>query len=188
MLMLSKPVSLDPSITERQVQFTRHFAESERALQAFAYSLVPNQADADDIIQETLTSLWKHFEDYDPERPFLPWANRFVYRQVQQHRRSMATRSKYFFSDETIEQLAASEPLSLDRDLALSEALQGCLGILSSKNRDLVEQRYLAKESLQEVARRQGQTPNALYKKLQRVREALYRCITTKLEQEGFAS
>ncbi len=73
----------DVSDTERHVQFTRHFAEAEGAMKAFAYSLVPNRADAEDVIQETLKSLWEHFDDYDPTRPFLPWANRFVYRQVQ---------------------------------------------------------------------------------------------------------
>ena len=34
----------------RQAQFTRHFSENERALQAFAFSLVPNAADVDDIL------------------------------------------------------------------------------------------------------------------------------------------
>ncbi|MEM7144241.1 MAG: sigma-70 family RNA polymerase sigma factor [Verrucomicrobiota bacterium] len=185
--MLSKPVPQNPDITERQVQFTRHFAENEGSLHAFAYSLVPHRADADDIIQETLKSLWKHFEDYDPERPFLPWANRFVYRQVQQHRRSQATRAKYFFSDETIERLAASTPASDERDHALCQALDTCLEKLNATHRELVEQRYLAKVSLRDFAERQNQTPNALYKKLQRLREILHDCITNQLAKEGFA-
>ena len=41
----------------RQAQFTRQFAECERALQAFAFSLVPNRTDADDIVQEALQKL-----------------------------------------------------------------------------------------------------------------------------------
>ena len=49
-----------------------------------------NRADADDIIQETLKALWEKFDDYDPERPFLSWANRFVYCQVQMHRLKQA--------------------------------------------------------------------------------------------------
>ena len=53
-------MSIDPSENDRHVQFTRHFAECERAMTAFAYSLVPNHSDADDIIQETLAALWKH--------------------------------------------------------------------------------------------------------------------------------
>lgn len=176
------------SESERQVQFTRHFAECERAMLAFAYSLIPNRADADDVVQETLTALWKHFDDYDPERPFLPWANRFVYRQVQMHRRKQATRAKYFFSDETIEQLAKDESFSLERDRAMSAALDKCLQKLSARNRELVEQRYLSKGSLQDFSEKTGRTSNAIYKTLQRIRESLHRCITQRLAREGFTS
>lgn len=186
--MLRKSMASDPANNERQVQFTRHFAENEGALHAFAYSLIPNAADADDIIQETLRALWNHFDSYDPKRPFLPWANRFVYRQVQQHRRSQSTRAKYVFSEATLEQLAGSPPDSEDRDRALCGALDRCLKRLKPTHRQLIEQRYLNRESLQDVAARQGDTPNALYKKLQRLRELLHRCITDQLAKEGFAS
>ena len=181
-------MSEENSETERQVQFTRHFAESERAMLAFAYSLIPNRADADDVVQETLAALWKHFDDYDPERPFLPWANRFVYRQVQMHRRKQATRAKYFFSNETIEKLAADEPFSLERDRAMESALEKCLLKLSPKNRELIEQRYLSKGSLQDFAAQTGRTSNALYKMLQRIRESLHQCITHRLDREGFTT
>lgn len=175
----------DPS---RQAQFTRHFSECERALQAFAFSLVPNRADADDIVQEALQSLWEKFEDYDPDRPFLPWANRFVYRQVQMHRRKQAIRGKYFFSDETIEELAREEPVSLEKDQAMEAALEKCLLKLSRKNRELIEQRYLSQGSMQEFADQTGRSSNAVYKMLQRIRESLHRCITHRLEKEGIAA
>lgn len=176
------------SNTERQIQFTRHFAESERAMRAFAYSLVPSRADADDVVQETLAALWKHFDDYDPGRPFLPWANRFVYRQVQMLRRKQATRAKYFFSDETLEQLAEDKPFSLERDRAMSVALEKCLRKLSPKSRELVEQRYLSKGSLQDYAEQSGRSRDAIYKMLQRVRESLHGCITQRLTREGFTA
>jgi RNA polymerase sigma-70 factor (ECF subfamily) len=186
--MLGERMPEESSETERQVQFTRHFAECERSMLAFAYSLIPNRADADDVVQETLAALWKHFDDFDPDRPFLPWANRFIYRQVQMHRRKQATRAKYFFSDETIEQLAKDESFSLERDRAMAAALEKCLQKLSAKNRELVEQRYLSKGSLQEFAEQSGRTSNALYKMLQRIRESLHQCITQRLAREGFTA
>ncbi|MEM9282581.1 MAG: sigma-70 family RNA polymerase sigma factor [Verrucomicrobiota bacterium] len=176
----------DPPDTQRQVQFTRHFAEAEGAMKAFAFSLVPNRADAEDVIQETLKALWEHFDDYDPDRPFLPWANRFVYRQVQMHRRSQATRGKYFFSDETIEQLAGDPAESPEQSLAMSRALEQCLEHIGAKQRELIEQRYTSKGTLQELAQQLGKKPDALYKMLQRVREALHQCICQRMTKEGF--
>jgi RNA polymerase sigma-70 factor (ECF subfamily) len=172
---------------ERQAQFTRHFAESERAMLAFAFSLIPNRADVDDIMQETLKALWQKFEDYDPDRPFLPWANRFVYRQVLIHRRSHAIRSKYVFTGETFEQLASSEPVSLERNQAMEQALEKCLKKLSAKQRELVERRYLAEGSLKALAEESGRTADALYKTLQRIREALFHCINKRMAKEGFS-
>jgi len=172
--------------TERQIQFTRQFSESERAMRAFAFSLVPHRQDVDDIIQDTLKELWNNFDKFDPERPFLPWANRFVYHQVLMHRRSTATRLKYTFSEETIRRLVEEQP-TLERDRALSDALDQCLQKLSEDQRELVRLRYFTGESLKEVAARMDQTPEAMYKQLQRIREGLQRCISKRLAQEGWA-
>lgn len=171
--------------SERQIQFTQRFSECERAMRAFAYSLIPNRGDVDDIIQETLKELWRNFDKFDPERPFLPWANRFVYRQVLMHRRSTAVRLKYTFSEETVRRLVEEQP-SIERDNALSEALDKCLKKLTEDQRELVRLRYYSGESLTEVAARAGQNPDAIYKKIQRIREALHRCISNRLAQEGW--
>lgn len=179
---------MSPSDFQRQAQFTRHFSENERAMQAFAFSLVPNRADVEDIMQEALAALWEKFADYDPERPFLPWANRFVYRQVQIHRRKHAIRQKYMFSEETLEQLAGDEPISAKREEAMSHALDQCLTKLSDSQRNLVNQRYLAKGSLQDLAKESGRNVDALYKSLERIRNRLYDCIHHRLAQEGFGT
>lgn len=176
------------SETERHIQFTRHFSECERAMTAFAFSLVPNRADVDDVIQDTLSALWKNFDSYDPDRPFLPWANRFVYRQVQMLRRKQSNRAKLFFSEETFEHLANEEDSSFERDKVMGAALEKCLEKLSPKSRELVEQRYLSNGSLQQHAEKTGRTAEAVYKTLQRIRESLHGCIVKRLAKEGFTS
>ena len=173
---------------QRQAQFTRHFAENERAIQAFAFSLVPNNADVEDIMQEALAALWEKFAEYDPARPFLPWANRFVYRQVQMHRRKHAIRQKYVFSEETLELLAGDEPITAKREEAMSQALDKCLANLSDSQRNLVNQRYLSKGSLQELAQETGRNVDALYKSLERIRTRLHDCIHQRMAQEGFGA
>jgi RNA polymerase sigma-70 factor (ECF subfamily) len=104
---------------KRQIQFTQQFSQNERAMRAFACSLIPNREDVNDIIQETLKELWRKFDKFDPARPFLPWANRFVYRQVLIHRRSTAIRLKYTFSEETFRGLV-EEQSPLEHDVALA--------------------------------------------------------------------
>ena len=171
--------------TERQIQFTQRFSECERAMRAFAFSLIPNREDVDDIIQETLSELWRNFDKFDPERPFLPWANRFVYRQVLIHRRSTAIRLKYMFSEELLQHMVDEQP-PLERDVALSDALDKCLQGLTDDQRELVRLRYYTGESLKEVATRAGKSPDSIYKQIQRIREVLQECVTRRLAREGW--
>ena len=78
------------------------------------------------------------------------------------------------------------EQAPLERDVALSEALDNCLQKLDEDQRELVRLRYYTGESLRVVAARSGRSPDAIYKKIQRIREALHRCISNRLAQEGW--
>ena len=65
-------------------------------------------------------------------------------------------------------------------------ALETCVEALPEDSRRLLNDRYRDANSLQDVATREGTTPNALYKTLQRVRKALRDCVNQKLV-EGVA-
>lgn len=56
-------------------------------------------------------------------------------------------------------------------------ALQRCLGKLSNADRDLVRRRYAAREKVKEIAQRMAINPNAMSKKLERIRALLRNCI-----------
>src|SRR5262245_15102808 len=44
----------------------------------FAYRLAGNEQDARDLVQEAFMHALRHFEKYDPTRPFEPWVNRIL--------------------------------------------------------------------------------------------------------------
>ena len=161
---------------------TRH----ERAIYGFIYSLVPHRADADDIVQATMAQLWEHGDSYDPGRPFLPWANRFAYRQVLMHRRSLSRRQTVF-SDATLEALASDEPAGADWEDARKRALDHCIQKLSKWHRKLIEHRYTHGTSLVELAELLDRSVNSLYKSLQGARQQLAECVTRRLAAEGKA-
>ena len=114
-----------------------------------------------------------------------PLVRGMVYRQVLMHRRSTAIRLKYTFSEETVQRLVEEQP-SLERDTALTQALDKCLQKLSEDQRELVRLRYFSGETLKQVAARMNRSPDAVYKQIQRIREALQQCISKRLDQEGW--
>src|SRR5436189_5016499 len=86
-------------------EFLRHILQSQQDLRNHIHYLHPYPQDLDDLMQETSLKLWQEFEDYDPQRPFLPWAMRIAYFQVLRFRKTRS-RSRLVFSDELVEMLA----------------------------------------------------------------------------------
>jgi DNA-directed RNA polymerase specialized sigma24 family protein len=65
--------------TER---FVRLFAAAQSEVLRYILALVPDLDDAQEVFQETAVDLWKTFDQYDPDCPFVPWACRFAYFQI----------------------------------------------------------------------------------------------------------
>ena len=170
---------------ERQQLFTDLFAQTERQLYRFVFSMMGNHADTDDVLGETLSRLWEHFDDYDAARPFGPWAMQFAYRQVLSHRRSRATHRKYF-SDAVIELLAAERPVQLEHAAERKAALADCMKRLEDDERAVIRHRYESDTDLGELAEQTGRSANSPYKQLQRVRAKLMQCIRRKMSQRGY--
>ena len=55
-----------------QQRFLSLFLRSEREVFRYVAALVPNVADAEDIVQQTAVALWEKFDAYDPAQPFTP--------------------------------------------------------------------------------------------------------------------
>ena len=113
-------------------EFVRLWTRYQPEVRRYVCMLVPAAADAEDVIQQTASRLWEKFEQYDPERPFLPWAIGFAYHEVLSWRQRQA-RDRLVFSEEILAQLHAtfgeeSSLLELRR-----KALDGCLQKLSAE-------------------------------------------------------
>lgn len=164
--------------------FTQLYVACEQGLYGFVFSLLHSRADADDVIQETMTQLWEHFDEYDRDRPFLPWACRFAYRKVLMHRRRESIR-RIYLSEEVLESLAQDYPQASDWEESRRRALRTCLSGLTSEQSELLKCRYEADESLVEIADRLGRSVNSLYKSLQRIRKNLVSCVEMRLGSEA---
>jgi RNA polymerase sigma-70 factor (ECF subfamily) len=164
------------------VLLTQH----QEPLFRYIFSLVPVEADARDILQETGIALFRKFDQYDPSRPFLPWAYRFAYLQVQKHREKQQ-RSPLLFGEDVIDLLANErahiEP-QLDERLRLLDA---CLGRLSPNEKELLTCRYAQRLGAEEMMSRFSLTRRTLFRNLELLRDRLHDCVTHQLQSEGLA-
>ena len=157
---------------------TRHQA----ALHAYILSLLPNQSRADDVLQETNLVLWRKAAEYDPSRPFLPWACRIAYFQVKAALRDQS-RDRHIFDPELLELLAEEDDSDLERTTALDHALNDCLEELPREKRDLILHRYQPESSVNEMAAERNLTAGALAVQLHRIRQMLEICVEGKLNR-----
>lgn len=180
------PPSESPSNdrTAAQQRFLSLFLRSEREVFRYVAALVPNVADAEDIVQQTALVLWEKFDAYDPGLPFTPWACRFALNKTRQwiERRQ---RWQALLENGLAEELALRrEELRPEMDRRLGH-LERCLGKLPGEQLSLVEGYYYRRDGIEKVATDSGRTVAATYKMLQRVRLALQACIENAARPEG---
>lgn len=161
-------------------------SQHQEALFRYIFSLVPFEADARDILQETSLALYRKSEQYDGTRPFLPWAYRFAYLQVQKHREKSA-RSPLLFSNDMMD-LLANERSHLEPMLdARLRWLDNCLAKLSPLHKDLVTSRYGLRESAEELMKRFDMSRRTLFRNLEMLRQQLHECVTRHLAEESLS-
>jgi RNA polymerase sigma-70 factor (ECF subfamily) len=169
-----------------QQRFLSLFLRSEREIFRYVAALVPNVADAEDIVQQTALALWEKFDAYDPTQPFTPWACRFALNKARQwiERRQ---RWQALMEGGLAEELALRrEALRPELDARLKH-LEGCLNKLPDEQRSLLEGYYHRRDGIEKLAENSGRTVAATYKTLQRIRQALQLCIENATKPEGVA-
>jgi|ERR1017187_159050 RNA polymerase sigma-70 factor (ECF subfamily) len=166
----------DDDSNAAQQQFLSLFLRSEREVFRYVAALVPNMADAEDVVQQTALALWQKFDDYDPAQPFTPWACRFALNKTRQwiERRQ---RWQALLDRGLAEELAQRrEELQPEFEQRLRH-LESCVRKLPQSQRSLVEGYYYERVGVEKLAERSGRTSAATYKMLQRIRHNLQLCM-----------
>ena len=161
----------------------RLFLAAERELLRYVMALVPNVSDARDVVQETAIALWRAVEKYDAAKPFIPWACRFALNEARLHLRTESRRRRLL--EEDVAAMLDERRVEIAAPLdARREHLRDCLGRLPAEQRRLVRGYYFEEESIEALAVSLGRGAEAVYKALQRTRQALHQCIERKLQTE----
>jgi RNA polymerase sigma-70 factor (ECF subfamily) len=162
--------------TAAQQRFLSLFLRSEREVFRYVAALVPNLADAEDIVQQTAITLWEKFDAYDPAQPFTPWACRFALNKARQwieRKQRWQALLENGLAEELIQRREALRP-EIEARL---KRLENCLGKLPRDQRELVEGYYYHRAGIETLSESSGRTVQATYKALQRIRQTLLICV-----------
>jgi RNA polymerase sigma-70 factor (ECF subfamily) len=163
--------------------FVEMLTSHQRAMYAYICMLLMGDPGAADVLQDTNLDLWARAQEFDFDRPFLPWAFGFARQRVLAYRKTRS-RSRLVFGEEAINQIEdACAQQAVNADVRLA-ALQKCLHNLDVKQAELIRERYIAKTSLRIMAAHLGDTAHNIASRLHRIRKKLSRCVQASLATE----
>ena len=164
-----------PAAPEATATYVQNLTDFQDRLYAYIYSLIGNAEIARDVLQETNTVLWKKIGEFDPSRPFPPWALGMAKNQVRAARTRLGRERLIFRDDQTIEALSGEWNADIPEDMDV--ALDRCIRKLTPRNREMVERHYRNDESFASIAKTLNRTANMIGVTLHRIRRSLAECI-----------
>ena len=169
---------------ETQEQFTRFWTEAQPKLAGYISALVPDFAEAEDLLQNVAVILLRKFPEYDPKRPFIGWAIGITKREILMARRRHA-RNFLCYQTDLLERISeAYEELAPELD-DRSRALGECLKAVEGRASELLRLRYEEGLEPSAIAGRVGMAVVAVRVMLSRTRAALRECIERKLKTQN---
>lgn len=175
---------MNPQDPQQLERFVQRLTDHQSRIWAFILAVVGKADAAQEIFQETNLVLWRKVDQYDPDRPFGPWAKAIARNQILAACEKMS-RDRLVFDPAVMDRIAdryAEEPAQTDsRQLALAD----CMAKLPADQRDLITARYQDRASVKQLADNAGRSVNGLSVTLHRIRRTLADCIDAALESEA---
>jgi RNA polymerase sigma-70 factor (ECF subfamily) len=170
--------------TESRKQLMTLMTRHQRQIFSYIYVLVPNRADAEDILQETSLVICEKFDEFEEGTDFVAWACQIAYWRVRYSRQKFA-RGKVLFNQDVLDAVAKTASDLTEELDERHKALTICLDKLNPRDREFVLTRYEPGCGVAEAARGSGRSMAAAYKALTRIRKLLLDCVNHQLEGGG---
>jgi RNA polymerase sigma-70 factor, ECF subfamily len=158
-------------------------AKYQRRLYLYILSMLPNPADAEDVLQNTNVVVWQKLHQFQPGTDFRAWAFQICYYEVCKFR-GRHRQAGLSFSPELLDELAVEHQRRETLLETRQAALPDCMQRLPTPDRDLIEAVYGRGLDVPRLAEQMGREPTSVYRSLRRIRQWLYDCIERAARQE----
>lgn len=170
---------------ERMVRVARLWSQAQPVVAAMVAGAVVDFNDAEDVVGQVAEIVVRNFDQYNLERPFVPWALGIARNQVLKHYQRRAGQRHAYFDEHTLQLLEAAQVEIADELPARLAALNDCMQQVRGKSRRVLEMRYMHDLKPEVVAEALGMTRNAVWVMLHRIRGALKDCIEQRMAPES---
>ena len=146
--------------------FCDEIRNCQNSLYAFAYSILQNEEDAEDAIQDSIWKAYNNLDSLKNVKKFKPWIMKILANtayDMLRHRRDFQN------IDERYDVAEAAGGVDIDMKMSLWDAV----GKLKAPYREVVVLFYYERFSIREIGEITGSSSDAVKKQLSRAREKL---------------
>lgn len=155
--------------TRRAEDLSKMISSYGPALLTFVGRIVTIQEDAEDVVQETFVSAYKHLFDYDPEQASMKtWLHRIAYHEALYHlrRRKRMAQIPLDVGEDIPDELP---------DATTAEELDEAIQTLTPEEQMLLQLYYFDQRPLKEIAYITGTADLSLEREVSRLSSQLHR-------------
>ena len=163
--------------------FLRLLMPIQGKIYGYILSRWPNRVDADDIMQETVATIWKKFDTYKSGTDFQAWAITIAKFTVMSYQKKNIHKPIQF-NEEAMRILESQSDSFIKQFNARLDVLSDCVKKLNREDKHLLEMKYLKELPAKRIAVRFDVSSRAIYKKLSRIHTILMRCVRLSLAEE----
>lgn len=196
-------VMLNETQTSRtQAEIRRSFEREARphlgVLRANARRLTASDADADDLVQDTMVRAYRYYDRFEEGTNFKAWLfqiqrNVFVnrYRREQRERAAFTDTAQPSIQDRCMSQASIRNGLATDANVErpeVAQAIQDALASLPEQARNIVMRADVDGWSYKEIAAEMGTPIGTVMSRLHRARKTLQSSLKTEAVELGISS
>jgi RNA polymerase sigma-70 factor (ECF subfamily) len=156
--------------------FLRLFRANEDRLFGFTLKMLPNFAVAEDIMQETMMTMWRKFDEFQEGTSFSAWGIKIARYKIMEFHQQNKKAGIVYLSDEILRQMSDDDrPGKLEN--SYFEALHHCVEKLKDQNHRIIKLRYSRQLSVKQIAGELSVSVNVIYKSMAKIHCMLQQCI-----------
>ena len=152
--------------------YTRLIRSTQPRLLREIQKLMLHHADAQDVLQKALLSIWAARSRYDPEQPFYPWARRIAVNKIFEFSRKERRTRFFYYESFKFSDVRDCEG-GVESGDTLLNCLVTCLYRLPLEEQELLLSFYAADVAAAALAQRFECSREAIYKRIRRARDNL---------------
>jgi RNA polymerase sigma-70 factor (ECF subfamily) len=177
---------IEPTPQQAQMLLlSRFWSEAQPVVAAMVAGAVVDFQHSEDIVSQVAETVVMKFDEYDPSRPFTPWALGITRNIILRYYERRAGDRLVFFDDGILSAMAVAHEEVAGESAERLMAMRKCLAQIKGKTRRVMEMRYLHGLKPAAIGHSLDMTTNAVWVMLHRGRDAVAKCIGRRLTGGG---